>query len=88
MLVIFRYIANIIIGYELFVREKEETAKILILLIGKWLEKLDNSGNAFYLSISNGLKNVLLSTFVHMKMKTVKRNMKDHIQWVRFFKLY
>jgi hypothetical protein len=82
MLVIFRYISNIIIAYELFLREKEKTAKILILLIGKWLEELDNSANEFYLSIRDGLKNILLSTFVHMKMKTLKKNMNNHIQWV------
>lgn len=63
---IFRYISNIIIGCELFHKDKEETAKIILLSIGNWLEELDKSTDDFYLLISDGLKFVLKSILAHM----------------------
>lgn len=37
------------------------------MYIGKWLEELDACGDEFYLAMSDGLKHVLIGTFVHMK---------------------
>lgn len=64
---VFRFVLNVIIAYQLFHANQDDAAKILIMLIGKWLEELDNSSDEFYRSISNGLKHVLIATFVHMK---------------------
>ncbi|VVC40332.1 Hypothetical protein CINCED_3A016949 [Cinara cedri] len=63
-----RYILNIIISYELFLKGKKETAKLIIVLIGNWLEKLDDCIDKFYFSISNGLKYVLKSMLIHMNL--------------------
>lgn len=68
---IFRYISNIIIAFEVFLKGKSEAAKMIILLIDKWLDRLDKMGSdEFYLSISVGLKYVLTSMFVNMESKT------------------
>lgn len=75
---IFRYISNIIIGFELFHKDKKEIAKIILLSIGKWLEELDKSTDDFYLLISDGLKHVLLSTLAHM----MRTNLTENIHWV------
>lgn len=77
-LMIFRYISNIIIGFELFHKNEKETAKIILLSIGKWLEELDKSTNDFYLLIRDGLKYVLQSTLAHM----MKTNLAENIHWV------
>lgn len=75
----FRYISNIIIGYELFKKGNKETARIVLLSIGKWLNKLDESKNdEFYLSISDGLKHVLITTFIRMSSSNFNRKN----QWV------
>lgn len=67
-LFLFRYILNIIISYELFLEGKKETAIKVMILIGKWLEELDNCIDAYYFSISNGLKYVLTSMYIHMNL--------------------
>lgn len=75
---IFRYISNVIIGYELFNKDKIEAAKILLLSIGKWLEELDKSTDNFYVLICDGLKYILKSTLAHM----MRTNLTENIHWV------
>lgn len=65
-ILIYRYIGNLIIGYEMFHSVKPNVAQIKITEIGKWLEELDKSTDTFYLSINSGLLHVLKSTFIHL----------------------
>lgn len=49
------------------------------MLIIKWLDKLDESRDGFYLSIRDGLKYVLISTLANIELTT---NSTQHIQQV------
>lgn len=63
---------NIIIAYELFQKGEADTAKLLLLYLGKRLEEMDDdeTSDELYLSISDGLKHVLTATFIHMRPTT------------------
>lgn len=65
-LYVYRYIGNLIIGYEMMRLGKSNLALIKISEIGKWLEELDKSTDVFYLSINSGLLHVLKGTFIHI----------------------
>lgn len=78
---IFRYLSNLIIGYELFHNNDPESGQMKILEIGKWLEELDNSTDEFYLSINIGLKHVMTATFIHMLFAT---NLVGECKWVSY----
>lgn len=81
LIVILRYLGNLIIGYELFHKDNPESGQMKILEIGKWLEELDNSTDAFYLSINVGLKHVMTATFIHMLFAT---NLIGECKWVSY----
>lgn len=58
-----------------------EEAQLKILEIGKWLEDLDSSADAFYLSMQTGLKHVMTATFIHMLFAT---NLNEECNWVSY----
>jgi len=79
MIVILRFIGNLIISYELFHNGEPELAQMKILEIGKWLEELDKSTDEFYLSIKIGLQHIMKATFIHMLFAT---NLTGECKWV------
>jgi len=78
----FRYVGNLIIGYEFFHKNESELGQMKILEIGKWLEELDNGTDEFYLSINIGLQHVMKATFTHMLFAT---NLTGECQWVCYY---
>lgn len=80
----FRYVGNLIIGYELFHKGESKLGQMKVLEIGKWLEELDNGTDEFYLSIRIGLQHIMKATFIHMLFAT---NLTGECQWVCYYLL-
>jgi len=77
---VFRFIGNLIIAYELFHKDNyAKLAQMKILEIGKWLEELDTGTDEFYLSIQISLKHIMSATFIHMLFAT---NLVVECKWV------
>lgn len=58
---------NIVLAYEYYQMGSEELAREIIVCIGKWLEEIDKDNDEFYRPMRDGLKHVLIGTFVFMK---------------------
>lgn len=82
IILVLRYVGNLIISYEMFRNDESELAQLKLLEIGKWLEELDNGGNEFYLLISPGLKHVVTGTFIHM---LYAGNLIVECKWVSYY---
>lgn len=63
----------------MFHNGEQDEAQMKILEVGKWLEELDNGSDKFYLSIKDGVKHVMSSTFVHMLFAT---SLTGECKWV------
>ncbi|XP_050434420.1 uncharacterized protein LOC126841804 [Adelges cooleyi] len=62
-----KFVSNLIVGCVLFKTDEPEKSYNTIINIWKWLDKIDDACDSFYLSIRTGLKHIVMSTltFIH-----------------------
>lgn len=80
-----RYVGCLIVCCGMFVADEPGRAHDKLLDVWRWLDKLDDANEPFYLTVMDGLKHIVMSSLCHVLYATNRAQCQHVSPYRKFF---